>query len=188
VITSSLTITGRGAETTIIERDPSAPAFRFFVVDTPGTLSLEKLTLRGGGGHNVLTGSGGGSFSFGGAIVNGGTLTVTRSTLTGNAADGGGGSCGGAIVNSGTLTVARSTFTDNVAAFGGGGICNSGGTVTITNSTLAHNDGGHDSGAVGNGGTMVITATTFAHNAADGAGAIFNTGTLTVTNSTFTDN
>ena len=50
VITSRLTITGEGAETTIIERGASAPAFRLFMVAESGILSLERLTLRGGGG------------------------------------------------------------------------------------------------------------------------------------------
>jgi Right handed beta helix region len=176
VITSPLTITGHGAETTIIERDASAPPFRFFMVAASGTLSLKRLTLRGGGGGGVVVG--------GSAIVNRGTLAVTRSTLTANATFIG----RGAIVNRGTLTVTRSTLTANVAGSGGGAISN-GGTVTITNSTLAHNEGGIEGGAVGNfGGTMGITATTFAHNTGDGAGAVFNTGTLTVTNSTFSDN
>ena len=57
VITSPLTITGRGADNTIIERDASAPRFRILEVATTGTLTLKRLTLRGGswvsgwGGH-----------------------------------------------------------------------------------------------------------------------------------------
>lgn len=86
------------------------------------------------------------------------------------------------------MTVTRSTLTDNLADVSGG-IANTGGTVTITNSTIAHNFGVYDSGGLSNiAGTMVITATTFAHNVADGASAIHNTGTLTVTNSAFIDN
>jgi hypothetical protein len=86
------------------------------------------------------------------------------------------------------LTVTRSTIRDNTAGEHGG-IDNVGGTVTITNSTIEHNIGVHESGGLGNiAGTIVITATTFAHNDADGGGAILNDGTLTVTNSAFTDN
>jgi hypothetical protein len=175
LITSPLTITGRGAETTIIERGAGAPSFRILEVAAAGTLSLNRLTLRGGGGF-VL--------GNGGAIFNSGALTVTRSTIRGFNV----GLSGGAIFNSGTLTVTRSTIRDN-AAGAHAGIDNSGGTVTITNSTIEHNIGFHESGGLGNiAGTIVITATTFAHNDADGSGAILNTGTLTVTNSAFTDN
>jgi hypothetical protein len=49
VITSPLTITGRGAATTSIERDASAPSFRILRVAAAGTLTLQRLTLRGGG-------------------------------------------------------------------------------------------------------------------------------------------
>ncbi len=48
VITSTLTITGQGAETTLIERDASAPLFRLLAVAATGTLRLHRLTLRGG--------------------------------------------------------------------------------------------------------------------------------------------
>jgi len=174
VITSPLTITGHGAETTIIERDASAPVFRFFMVAAQGTLSLKRLTLRGGGARF--------SSISGGAIFNDGTLTVTRSTLTANVAFG----AGGAIFNRGTLTVTRSTLTANVGDTGAG-ISNIG-TATITNSTLAQNRTIHEGGAVSNFGTMLVTATTFAHNDADGGSAIFNLGPLTVTNSTFIAN
>jgi hypothetical protein len=48
VITSPLTIRGPGAETTIIERDTSAPNFRILNVAAAGTLTLQRLTLRNG--------------------------------------------------------------------------------------------------------------------------------------------
>ncbi len=93
-------------------------------------------------------------------------MTVTNSTLSGNAAFNGGG-----IYNDGgtaTVTVTNSTFSGNAADGNGGGIFNFGGThVTVTNSTLSGNS------ADGNGG------------------GIFNfgdTGTLTVTNSTLSGN
>ena len=174
VITSPLTITGQGAETTIIERAAGAPSFRFFMVAANGILSLKRLTLAGD--DNPIPGTAG-------AIANSGTLTVTRSTIRDfNVFS------SGAIANSGTLTVIRSTIRDNGAAFDGG-IVNSGGTITITNSTIANNSGSHESGGLNNrAGTVIITGTTFANNLADGGSAILNDGTLTVTNSAFTDN
>jgi hypothetical protein len=159
VITSRLTITGEGAETTSIEREqdsapvPFAPAFRLFMVAESGILSLERLTLRGGGGFNF--------FGGGGGIFNNGTLAVTQSTITENVARPGFPGCAG-IDNRGTATIAHSTIASNVGLLGCGGLANA--------------------------GTMVVTATTFAHNSADGESALLNRGTLTVTNSTFTDN
>ena len=78
VITSSLTITGGGADTTIIERVASAPGpgFRILDVATTGTLTLTRVTLRGGGGLR------------GGGIRNEGTLTLVRTTVTDNSAAG----------------------------------------------------------------------------------------------------
>jgi hypothetical protein len=62
VITSGLTITGPGAETTIIERGVGAPEFRLLQVAPAGSLTLKRLTLRrgtvlrgGGGIHNAAT-------------------------------------------------------------------------------------------------------------------------------------
>ena len=57
VITSPLTITGRGADTTIIERDASAPNFRILRVAAAGNLTLKRLTLRGGRGPQRGEGS-----------------------------------------------------------------------------------------------------------------------------------
>ena len=52
----------------------------------------------------------------GGGILNGGTLTVSNSTLSGNSA----GLDGGGIHNGGTLTVSGSTLSGNSASYGGG--------------------------------------------------------------------
>ncbi len=47
-ITGAITIKGVEGETTIIEREPSAPFFRLVHVAETGSLTLEDLTLRGG--------------------------------------------------------------------------------------------------------------------------------------------
>ena len=88
VIMSHLTILGAGAATTIIERDTSAPEFRFLTVAGTGTLTLKGLTLRGG---SVSLGQGGG------IVNNQGTVTLTNCSLTDNTA----GNSGGGIDNQG---------------------------------------------------------------------------------------
>jgi hypothetical protein len=67
--------------------------------------------------------------SPGGCIANGGTLTVTNSTVSG-----GDGAVDSGIANSGTLTLTNSTVSGNLF----GGISNDG-TLTITNCTVSGN-------------------------------------------------
>ena len=118
----------------------------------PGDLTLENITLKDG-----LADSGG-------AIYNGGTLTIRRSTLRDNVATLWGGGLtsafgfltveessfignsaltGGAIYsNDIRASIVNSTFSANRAANYGGGIDVQGGNVTIVNSTLYDNGSG----------------------------------------------
>ena len=184
VVTSPLTITGAGAESTIIERALgfTLPFFHLMHVATAGSLTLKELTLRGGIG---------GRPRGGGAIVNDSTLTILHCTLTGNFA--GPDSPGGAISTSGPVTIIGSTLTDNFGDVAGGIALgcfeNPSCTLTIRNSTLARNrapfGGG---GAIRAGGTVTITNSTLTDNSAGIGGAIATGGTVTITNSTLADN
>jgi hypothetical protein len=132
---------------------------RLMEVVSGATLDLQFLTLA----HGHSSDGGGG-----GAISNGGTLTVTKSTFTGNSAFPGIGGAieNGGIASSGTLTVTNSTFSGNSAGFagiGGGAILNFAGTLTAINST-------------------------FSGNSATNGGGIFSYDNVTVTNSTFSGN
>ena len=155
VITSPLTITGRGADTTSIERAANAPGFRILRVAAAGTLTLQRLTLRGGSG---VPGGGGG-------IRNGGTLTLLRTTVTDNTVTGN----GGGISNFGTLTLLHSAVTSNRCGLCliGAGILTSG-TATITHSTIAGNRVDSSSGLGGGlgitGGTVTLHASTVTRN------------------------
>ena len=155
---------------------------------------LSGLTLVSGGGDENIYG--------GGAILNGGTLTVSNCILSGNYAvtdD----ALGGGIFNYGTATVNNSILRDNFSLAAGGGIYNDG-TLTINQSTLTDNYGVY--GAQGGGiyndttGNLTVNQCTLSGNYADGiypataptsggdGGAIFNNGNLTVNQSTFTGN
>ena len=196
VITSPLSITGRGADTTIIERDASAPPFRILAVAAAGTLTLKRLTLRGG---FPSLGVGGGN---GGGISNTGTLTLIASRVTENrvALDGGGivtGLVPGDPHDGSRVTLINSTVSGNTASFSGGGILVVGGTVTLIDSTLSQNradsGGGLRNGRIGNlgleeGGTVWIQTSTVSHNVGNGAGGIANHGTLFLVNSTVDGN
>src|SRR5579859_5144602 len=155
------------------------------------------------------------SSGLGGGLFNAGTLTVTNSTIRGNAGsqyvgilsygggiyNGGVGALtnvtlsgnsaylGGGIFNHGpgTLTVTNSTISSNTANGGEGGILNSG-TLALTDSTVSGNTAQSD-GGIGNGGSMAVTSSMIVSNAAaQSTGGISNGGTLTLTNSTISSN
>jgi len=115
------------------------------------------------------------SSTNGGGLANGGAVTITGSTFTGNNAGSEEGS-GGAIVNTGSVTVTASTFSGNTATAAGGAISNGlgflggGGSVTVTASTFTGNTAGFggaiDSGDYSGGGTVTVTASTFTGNSA----------------------
>ena len=177
-VTSSLTITGASADSTIIARD--APrllgfGFRILSVTASGTLTIKGITIRGG----LVFGPGAG----GGGILNSGTLTIRTSRITGNvAADSG----GGGISNLGTIVITHSLIDSNSAEVASGGIAN-GGTLTIRTSTITRNAavpfGG--AGGIGNDGTLTMSRSTISENRGSGIG---NSGTMVITNSTIADN
>lgn len=146
-ISKNLTISGPGASSLAISGNNSSRVFNI----GSGTVAISGLTIQNG--NASLGGAGGG-------IDNGGTLTVTNSTLSGNSA-----SAGGGIVNFGALTLANSTLSGNS---GGSGILNSDGSTTLKNAIVA-NSGGNCSVASG-------TFTSQGHNlSSDGTCASFFT-------------
>jgi Right handed beta helix region len=177
--TGRVTIRGAGADVTIIERAADAPAFR--IVTNLGTLTLEKVTIRGGDGGGVSNASNA-------------TLTVIDSRITLNRAQAGGGLSGG-----GTVTVLRSSISDNRAQ-DGAGIVWGGKSLLITDSAIT----GNIAQAFGGGiykafsGNITIVNSTIAGNSAPFGGAIQlgvpdfptsgPTGLVTITNSTLAGN
>ena len=101
----------------------------------------------------------------GGGIFNdGGTLTITGGTISGNIADGAAGSGGGIFSVDGTVTISNTEISGNEAVRAGGGIEIVTGTVTLTDVTLDGNDVSDDdltgNGLLsnpGNGGGLHIT-------------------------------
>jgi hypothetical protein len=124
-----------------------------------------------------------GTNNFGGGIDNGGTLTVSDSTISSNNVGGGGGgiSNGSSGFNGGTLTLTDSTVSGNMAQYGGG-IYNGGGTLTVADDTLSGNSAsGAGSFGVGGGidnsggATTVMHSTVSGNTAASGyGGGIYN--------------
>ena len=157
VLSSNLAIAGPGADEFTVRRD-SGGDYNIFTVSSGSVVSISGMTITNGS----YRGDGGG------ILNNGGTLTITDSTISGNT-----GNRGGGVANQrGTLTITGSTISGNTAPDAGGGVYSSTASdfesskTTITNSTISGN-----------------TATTFV------GGGIYNFGGLTAIRfSTITSN
>ena len=201
-ITDSLTLIGTGAKNTFIN---AGKIDRVFHIMGDVAVKMSNITIQNGLATD--NGFGSGSEAFGGAILNeGGTLKVTASTLSNNAAFANY-VWGGAIYSrSGEVTVGKSIISNNLARginqSVGGGISSYGATLTIKGSTLAMNSAlgvGVDATSWGggiwlNGGFVTVEKSTISNNVAGGSyvgygGGICNEdGTLTVTGSTLSNN
>ncbi len=143
---------------------------RIFSISS-GPVTLAGLNLTGGdGGGATLNGQGG-------AILNRGTLTLTRCTLSGNSTAEG---SGGAIANTATLTLRQCTVSGNSAGTFGGGLYNNG-SAHLLHCTVAGNTASESGGGIYNDETRSLTLenSLVAGNSAGVSADIFNGGTLT---------
>ena len=183
-----VSISGAGASSTTVDGTHSGTVFTI----TGGTVTLQYLTIANGSGDTsggIFNSGGsvtvsnstvsGNAASFGGGIRNHAILTVSNSTISGNSV---GSFRGGGLFNQGTLTVSNSTVSGNSAALGGG-IYNSG-TLTVSNSTVSGNSASSGGGTFNNGGTLAMNNSTLAGNSAflSGGGILNNGSSLTVGN------
>ena len=107
----------------------------------------------------IINGSGSGE---GGGIGNAGTLTLSAVNLVDDKA-----SRGGAIENAGDLIVSSGcSFESNSGSESGGAIYQSGGAVTITDSTLADNKSTNGGAVYVAGGSLTIHGGTLTGNSA----------------------
>jgi CSLREA domain-containing protein len=190
LIDKNLTISGPGPNLLTVERSAAPGTLEFHIFHVvPGVgATISGLAIRNGSTPSATNG---------GAIFNGGTLTITACTIADNLSSGGAFG-GGAIYNNGgspgaTLTITNSTISGNstLGGLGGGGINDGGGRVTITNSTISGNSSGNTSGGgIYTLGVMTITNSTVSGNSAGNGtgGGIYTFGTLTLTNSTVSGN
>jgi hypothetical protein len=199
-INKSLTLQGAGAGQTVLWG--GGPVV---TVTGPITVTIRGVTITGGSGSNgsgidnesgstlTLTNSsvnGNAAVGLGGGIYNGAsTLTVSNSTITDNAAEFGGG-----ITNVGSLTITNSAVTDNLASgsiqSSAGGIFNDFGTLMLTGTTVTGNTAVLAAGVDNEGGTATLTGSTVSRNtaSADGGGIRNGGSALTLVNSTVSDN
>jgi filamentous hemagglutinin family protein len=201
-IDKDVTVKGAGSGSTTVSGDGEVQVFQ---ISNDRTVTLDSMAIVDGysdyDGGGILNGGtltvsnstlSGNSATYGGGILNGGTLTVSNSTLSGNSA-----TYGGGIFNFGTATVSNSALSENSATYYGGGIFNFG-TLTVNNSTLSGNsatysgeggEGEGTGGGISNFGTATVSNSTLSGNSATYyGGGILNDGTLTVSNSTLSEN
>jgi hypothetical protein len=207
-ITDSLTITGLGASQLTIDAHGQS---RIFEISAGTTAAISGLTLTGG---KAISSDGAPSLTYGGAILNHGTLTVDQCALNGNSALNGGGigmydagaaltvtasvlsgnftyGSGGAIVMVGdndTLKVSGCTVSGNSVLDGGGGLSVFGGPVTISSSVISGNSAAANGGGIeneGNASVMTIDHTLIQGNSAMSGGGIYNFGSSTSVSSSF---
>ena len=154
------TITGPDAAVTISGGGKS----RVFQVDGGVTASISGLTISGG---SPASGAGGG-------LANGGTVTLTDCTLSGNTAF----TSGGGLSNVGTATLTGCTLSGNYvhAVGGGGGGVSNGGTADLTDCTVSGNSvfDGFGGGMYNNAGTAYLTDCTVSGNSATDGGGLAN--------------
>jgi hypothetical protein len=166
VLSSNIDLEGPGALLLTVQPG-SEHSFRDFTVGSGAIVTLAGLTIANGG-----------DTTGGGILNNGGTLTVSACTITGNT--------GGGIDNAGgTLTANNSTIAGNTGS-SGGGIINAA-TLTLINSTIAGNTatGTGSGGGIDNTGKLTVSSSSLANNTAGGTGGgIFNgsNGTVTLRN------
>lgn len=116
------------------------------------------------------------------------TVNLTNVVVTGND---GLGSAGGGIRNSGgTTTITDSTISANVVDAQGAGIFNIGSPLTIVRSTISGNTATESGGGIRiDSGTVTVENSTISGNTANSGGGIRNlNGTVTVSSSTIANN
>lgn len=176
----NLTIDGTGRTVAIdggctIASEVCTGGVTVVTVSSGRTVNLTALTIQNG---------------LGGIRNNGGTLTVTNSTVSGNAGGNGGGifAAGGS-----TVTLTGSTITGNTANTSfGGGIRTTNTALTITGGAITGNRAGNGGGIYTDGisGTLTMTRATVSGNtaAATAGGIGINNATASVTESTISGN
>ncbi len=152
-------------------------ASRVFEVAATRVVGLKALTIRNGYASGTSYPG-----NTGGGIYNAGTLSITECTLTANQAIVGVNPGGGGIENDGgTLTVTRSTVSGNSSAFGGG-VENFSGILTLNQCTFANNSASLNGGGIfSSGGSISVNQSTICGNAAaTGTGGGIGTDVSTV--------
>jgi large repetitive protein len=128
-LSSNIDLQGPGADKFTVKRNTDGP-HSIFTVDGLGRVSISGITITNGDSGPTC----------GGGIHNdGGTLTITASTTSGNSAHLGGGVYSDTNLPGNKTTVTNSTISANTALTSGGGVHNEDGLTVIEHSTITDN-------------------------------------------------
>jgi outer membrane protein OmpA-like peptidoglycan-associated protein len=150
-VNGNTVVTGPGADHVTVRRSGASGSYSVITANTSGASSVSGLKLTNGsapvgGGMRVLSSTSGtlgldqmafvgnSAVTGGGLAVQGATVTLTRSEVSGNSAAGGD---GGGILSSSNTNVVDSTVSGNSTDQIGGGL--SGSVFTVLSSTVAGN-------------------------------------------------
>ncbi|MCE5267526.1 MAG: Ig-like domain-containing protein [Planctomycetaceae bacterium] len=179
-------------------------------------VTISDCIFRNNTAPRITTGAYTGYYGIGGAICNGGSLTILDSLFDGNFASNAGGAIyvgtggakilirnttfsqnsaaqGGAVYNHEIMTIESSTFSGNHRLSGtngaGGAINNNGGgQLTLNNCTLTGNVSG-SGGGIMNYETLHVYSSTIVGNVADRGGGLYSSGsTQTFENTVISNN
>ena len=127
------------------------------------------------------------TISGGGPVIS--VAAGVTASVDGVTVTGGSASGGGGVDNAGSLTISNSTIAHNSASGTGGGIENeAGGTLIVYDSTIAGNSAAANGGGIDNAGMLTIANSTIAGNLAAAGGGISDEGSLTAVNTTIAYN
>lgn len=188
-IFSDLTLTGAGADTTIVQAcAPLPPATtctgidRVFEIHFSPLVTMRGLTIRYGTDERPSTGGGGGG------IFATGALTLINTHVSGNTASGAGAFGGGGIFSLGPLTLLNSTVDNNRASRGDGGGIFTFGPLTLIDSMVRKNTAQSGGGGIADRGGLLVISSTIRENTAHRAGGLLTTAGGSLTDSTVSGN
>ena len=180
----SLTISGHGSDTTIIDGGGIDRVFQ--IIGSSTHVTIHDVTIRNG---NLPTGK------SGGGILNNGVLTLNSVIVSGNTVNGtastdvGGGIDNGSGPGIGTLTITNSMISGNRADRGGGLFHTGSGTLTITDSTISGNTARAGGAMVSFGPALIVNSTISGNTGSSNNGGIINDNAiLTLINVTISGN
>lgn len=162
-ITDSVTLTGAGATSTIIDADALDRVFDLAGSGPPDiTVAISGVTLQNGS----IADSGGGLL-----LRAGNALTLTDSIVRDNTSSGGDGGGGVYVQGSSSLSLVNSAVIGNDSVVRGGGIVNNN-VLTVVNSTISDNTTVGTGGGIFSNNTSSLNNVTIANNTADNGGGI----------------
>jgi hypothetical protein len=181
-INKAVTITGPGANVLSINGNGLSRVFDINMSQVANTVTITGLTITNGATHTNGTDFYGG----GGVLIIAGTVTLSDDAIVNNDSSNSGNPFGGGVDNEGgTVTITRCSITGNTTSEFGGGVFTEGTSLTISATTITGNSASDAGGGGGLAfaTTATLTDCTVFGNTANTGGNIFaDGGTLTFGN------